>query len=337
MLLIFSCIPIRGMQAAAAENLTFMDALKKEVTLKVPAQRIVVVNSDAAEILCAIGAADRIVGISNYIAQNSIGTLSDLKGKPVVGSPQGPSLEKIAELAPDLVISYEMWLSKTDFEDKLKAFGIPVARITCYLVDRLETDILLLGRISGKEANAEQYAAFIKEQLDIVENRLQQIRQPVRGYTEGYGDYVTVSRGIGAAMILQHAGVINIADDLTVPYPAISAEWVVVQNPDVIIKAAGAGFIKTGYGISDTAPLSEFRGRILARPGWHNIDAVRNDRVYLVSAEIWTGPRAPVGILYIAKWCYPELFADIDPRAVHRQWLKKWHHKTLQGIYVYPQ
>ena len=337
MLLLFCGIPTQGMPVAIAQSLTFVDALKKEVNLSIPAKRIVVVNSDAAEILCAIGAADRIVGISNYIAQDSAGTLGELKEKPVVGSPQGPSMEKIVELEPDLVISYEMWLSKTDFEDKLKAFGIPVARIACYLVDSLESDILLLGRISGKEAAAAEYAASIREQLNIVDERLKHIKPPIRAYAEGYGDYVTVSRGIGAAMILEHAGVTNIAADLTVPYPAISAEWVVIQNPDVIIKAAGAGFIKTGYDVTDASSISEFRDRLLSRPGWHNINAVKNKQVYLVSAEIWTGPRAPIGILYIAKWCYPELFVDIDPRAVHREWLRKWHHKPLQGIYVYPQ
>ena len=72
------------------------------------------------------------------------------------------------------------------------------------------------------------------------------------------------------------------------------------------------------------------------RPSFRQLEAVKNGRVYLLSSEIWTGPRAPISILYIAKWCYPDRFKDMDPEAVHRDWLLTWHDKELKGIYVYP-
>ena len=69
-----------------------------------PARRIVVINGDAVEILCAIGAMDNIVGISSHTAKNP-GPAGEMTGKTAVGSTMSPSIEKIIECRPDLVIA----------------------------------------------------------------------------------------------------------------------------------------------------------------------------------------------------------------------------------------
>ena len=56
--------------------------------------------------------------------------------------------------------------------------------------------------------------------------------------------------------------------------------------------------------------MAEIRQEMLDRPELARVNAVKNKRVYLLSYEIWTGARTPVGMLYIAKWCYPERFKD---------------------------
>lgn len=45
--------------------------------------------------------------------------------------------------------------------------------------------------------------------------------------------------------------------------------------------------------------------RVMFRPGWKGISAVKNSRVYIISSDIYTGPRAVVGIAYFAKWIPP--------------------------------
>ena len=316
--------------------MTVIDAFANSVAILSPAERIVVINSDVAEILCALGADKKIVGVSDHISRNCSNLLPKLKGKPKVGSPQNPSIEKIIELRPDLVVYYDMWLPKEALEAKLAPLGIPVARIPCYRIESLEKDIRILGKIVGKEKESEAYIDFFQMYLNKVAARLMGLKKRVRVYAEGYGDYATVSTGSGAEQILRNAGVDNIAAGQPISFPKISPEWVVDKNPEVIIKAASSGWIKTGYGISDIKPIADFRDLLMKRPVWNHIEAVKKGKVYLVSYEIWSGPRAPIGILYIAKWCYPELFNDIDPKAVHQQWLMKWHQKKLKGIYVYP-
>ena len=328
--------PRIGATHGARKMITLTDVFGKEINVLAPVERMVVTNGDAAEIICALGASKKIIGISDYIGDVCSNLLSDLQGREMVGSTQNPSMEKILELQPDLVIASDRWVSDDAFEAKIGTLGIPIARIPCYRLNRLKEDIRLLGRISGKEEKASEYAAMIENALDGVSERLKKVKVPVRVYSEGYGDYVTSSVGSGAALLLERAGVANIAADQPVPFPRVSAEWVVVQNPDVILKAAGATYVKTGYGITNIKGIASFWDEILNRPGWYHINAVKNHRIFLISSEIWAGPRAPVGILHIAKWCYPELFEDMNPRAFHREWLQKWHHKELKGIYVYP-
>lgn len=330
------CFPSIGPAAESKRVLTITDAYKNKVNILIPAERIVAINSDAAEILCALQVAEKIVGVSNHISDFCSNLHSELRGKPLVGSPQSPSIEKIIDLRPDLVLYYDMWLPEDALEAKLAPLGIPVARIPCYRVDSLARDVRILGKIVGKEKEAEEYVEFFQKYLNEVTTRLKDVKRKTRVYAEGYGDYVTVSERSGADGILRSAGVENIATEQPVCFPKISPEWVVDKNPEVIIKAASSGWIKTGYGISDVETVADFRDTLLNRPVWNKIDAVKTGKLYLLSYEIWSGPRAPIGILYVAKWCYPEKFQDIDPEDIHRQWLMKWHKKELKGIYAYP-
>ena len=320
----------------SVEAFTFQDALKKPVTVKVPARRIVVLNSDAAEILYILGASNRIVGIGSYMANSGTGLMPSLKGKPSVGSPQSPNLEAIVALKPDLVVSYEMWLSVSALEYKLEPLGIPVARIPCYRLGEMARDVQLLGRISGTESRAKAFLSDFENTIRMVGQRVGDVKPRARVYAEGYTELTTVSGGIGADMLLKKARAVNIASDLAAAYPRVSAEWVMAQNPDVVIKALGVNSMKTGYDADDGVPMAGIRQSLMNRPGWHLMKAVKQGRVHLISSEIWVGPRAPVGILYIAAWSYPDLFSDIDLEAFHDNWLKTWYGKNLKGVFVYP-
>ncbi|MCK4326370.1 ABC transporter substrate-binding protein [bacterium] len=319
------------------EYVIVTDACGYEVKIPFPARRLVVTNSDAAEVLCALGAGDRIIGVTAHTARMCSDLFSQLKGKAIIGSWQNPSLEKIIELETNVVITYDMWRpSQKEFAEQLAPFGISVVRAPCYRIDRLAEDVKILGKIVGKEEEAQEYIEYYQRILDEVQSRLRSIKKKVRVYGESYGDYVAVSKGSGAYELLKRAGVDNIAGNQPISSPRMAPEWVVDENPEVIIKAASSGGVRMGYGILDKEAISNFRNRLVARPVWDRIEAVKKGRVYIISAEIWADPRAAIGILYVAKWCYPELFKDIDPEAIHRKWLMKWHRKELKGIYVYP-
>jgi iron complex transport system substrate-binding protein len=324
-----------GFADQPTSTLRFCDAFGNPVQVAAPARRLVVINGDAVEILCAIGARDNIVGISSHTAKNP-GPVGKLTGKTAVGSTMSPNLEKIIECRPDLVIAYEMWMSQKAFEAKLVPLGIPVARLYCYRIDHLDKEIRILGRLVGRQDQAEAYIAYKNRIIDTFKQRTGKLNPKVRVYNESYAPFQTVSDGCGADLLLDLAGLDNIAAGQSIPWPDATSEWLVEQNPDLIIKVASATFIKNGYGVDDVKAIDAFRNALITRPAWDRIKAVQNGRVHILASELWVGPRAPIGILYMAKWAYPELFSDMDPEAIHRRWLKQWHNRELKGIYVYP-
>lgn len=322
---------------AGKEKVSITDACGHKFDIACPVQRLIVTNSDAAEVLCALGAADKIVGITDHTARICSDLFSELKGKTIVGSWQNPSLEKIIELKPDAVITYDKWRpAEEDFAQRLARFNIAVIRAPCYKIDSLAEDIRILGKITGKEKKAEVYIDYYQKILEHAESRLKNLKRKTRVYAESYTNYYAVSKGSGAYEILERAGADNITGDQPIPSPLVSPEWIVDKNPEIIIKSASSGYLRMGYGCSDINAVAMFWNVLIKRPVWDRIEAVQKNRVYLICPEIWSGPRAAIGIIYIAKWCYPQEFRDIDPEAIHQQWLMKWHNKELKGIYVYP-
>lgn len=62
------------------------------------------------------------------------------------------------------------------------------------------------------------------------------------------------------------------------------------------------------------------------RTGW-GLSAVENDRAYLLERDLMWTPRYLAGRCYMAKWFQPELFKDLDPEDILRE-----YHEEFMGI-----
>lgn len=78
----------------------------------------------------------------------------------------------------------------------------------------------------------------------------------------------------------------------------------------------------------------------MSRIGWSNITAVKDGRVYMLLYEFGASPGVPVAIAYMAKWFYPELFSDLEPQAIHHEYLNEIQGLNYDlkdhGVFVYP-
>ncbi|MGQ9920587.1 MAG: ABC transporter substrate-binding protein, partial [Desulfobacca sp.] len=315
---------------------TFTDEAGKQVAVRVPVRRLVTTNGMVAEIICALGGADTIIGVTDHTLQYQTALLVDLKDKANIGSASSPSIEKIVELAPELVIAFYPWMAPPDLESKLSPLGIAVARLNCFRAVRIFQEIEIIGKLLGKEQEAANYRASLQECLALTTARVQGKVKPVRVYSEGFAENSTSSDKAPDRELFAMAGMVNIAAALPVPFPKVTPEWVVAANPAVIIKSIVASAGGMGYGFGNRAAIQQLYAALVRRPAWEQIDAVKNGRVHLLASEINSGPRLGIGLLYKAKWCHPERFQDVDPEQIHRQWLRRWHNQELRGIYVYP-
>lgn len=94
-----------------------------------------------------------------------------------------------------------------------------------------------------------------------------------------------------------------------------------------------------GYSTTDTSDFEALLNGTLNQTGWENIDAVKDKKVYMFSSEL-QNKRYFIGLLYTAKMVQPDLFEDLDPKALHQEYLTRFQNLSLdldeQGVFIYP-
>lgn len=140
---------------------------KTTVTMNQTAERIVLLNSNAGEILYLLGDADKVVGISQSIANNA----EQRKMYPnatIVGAWNEPDVEYLTSLDVDLVIGYAT--SKPKNAEVLASAGIPIVYVDCTKPETMTQDIVEIGKISGNVELAEKIADYYDEVITEVES-----------------------------------------------------------------------------------------------------------------------------------------------------------------------
>ncbi|MFZ7137747.1 MAG: ABC transporter substrate-binding protein [archaeon] len=308
------------------ETITIVDGDEAEVTLTLPVNRIGCLNGGLAEVICALGGEDKIVARTDDVAFPV-----SLLDTPSVGlnAASAINLEVLMSLHPDLVVASSALDDETI--EIIRSFGVPVIIESTSNIDRLETIVTNFGQILDAPTKAEQILSNNEYYTNIVQERLQNLSTAERTtfYYEFRRIWYSMTNQTNMGKILDDCGGVNIASNSSVRYATLSAEYVIEQNPEVII-----------YSLSGTTNLTDYQAalnELLTRPELQNVPAVKNNRVHVFYYYLGAGIRYPVGELYFAKWFYPDLFADIDPSAVHEQLIRDYFGEPLEGTYAYPE
>jgi len=320
-------------------ELTVIDTANRTVTLKMPVERIITVTDDAAEALRVLHAVDSIVGVSVETLENEA-YLPEFSQIENVGRWNEPDFEMIFTLEPDLIISYKTATPKY-LDPTLEGTGISSVALDLYRADDMREEMMMLGYIVGKKAEAERYIELFNKVVDAVDEKVSQIPADgrTRVYLEGYSDLKTYTKGKGGDLACTMAGGVNIASDLEGSYPEVDSEWVMIQDPDVIVRLTAPSEMPCGYAVDDPSSFAAKEEEIMNRTGWDYITAVQDDRVYMLLYEFGASPGVPVTIAYMAKWFYPDLFPELNPKELHREYLDLQdldYDLSTRGVFAYP-
>lgn len=327
--------------------LTIADTSGRTTTLTRPIRRIALFNSDSLEMLRSIGLEpDRIVGVSKYVLEDPI-FYPEYQGTANLGSVWSPDYEQAASVRPDAVFLYATISQSScdDIENTLSAIdpGIRFFRFDSFRPTVYADEVRTLGLLLGKSEDADRFLAFYEDATGSVAEVVDTIpvkdRIPV--YLENWNDYKSAGKGSGYDEKIELAGGMNIFGDNPVEYPVIDPEAVISRNPGVIVKIVGSGETTFGgYGDDDISSFERVCRAISDRPVWNQIRAVRDGRVHIIHTDVIGGPEYFIGTAYFAKWFYPDLFPDLDPRAVHQQYLEEFQRLDYDlerhGTFVYP-
>lgn len=272
--------------APKTETRVVVDDVGRRVEVPQNPRRIVCTSPEATEILYAVGAGDKVVGLvhgCNYPPATA--------NIPKVGDFSQVSRERVMSLQPDLIITTGH--EQERIIKQLEPLGVAVLALMPRDARSVKRDVALIAAVVGEPEGGARVIAELDGDLAWVRERVGR-RDPAqrpRVYLEISPEpLMTVARGSFVHDAIEAAGGVNVGADLVRPYCRIDAEAVIASDPEVIILCHD--------GASPEA--------VKRRPGWDTIAAVRTGRVYVADADLIlrAGPRWGQGIKMLYRYFY---------------------------------
>ncbi|MCW1360357.1 ABC transporter substrate-binding protein [Campylobacter sp. US33a] len=196
-------------------------------------ERLVVLDPASVEIIYMLNSEDKIAGIAK-LEHSSIYPAEETQNLPSVGTFSNPSLEKIIALKPTLVIlsSYS-----TGLEQSLKNLNIKTMYLKGERLNDLFTNINTLATLLDKEKEGQML-------IEKTKRTLQDLKQdPINKsaiFLFSSNPLMAFSQNSLVADILELIGVKNLTPQSEIKRPIISSEFLIKQNPDIIILGINA-------------------------------------------------------------------------------------------------
>jgi iron complex transport system substrate-binding protein len=331
-------------------KLTLVDSADRIVTVNKPVERVVIDMPAAVEAITLLEAADKVVGRCDYINEILFPEIVEL---PVITGPGAYEIcyETVFELDPDIYLSWSApFPGLEDVIDTLEP-EITVVAINCCEPHTMVENTRKLRYLLNTEEKGEEYIAWYEGVIYSIEEKTTGLSEEEKpqvflkfpGWTpEALITFTNHDPGTRYRFTI--AGGINIAADLPGEWvPEVDTEWLIEQNPDVVVATIQPSLDpgSFGYDIDDDSVAEATRDGIMAMDVFADSNAVSEGRVYLHYADMMITPRFVVSIAYWAKWFHPELFSDLDPKAIHQEYLTDFlgidYDLSEHGVFAYPE
>ncbi|TDD15325.1 ABC transporter substrate-binding protein [Actinomadura sp. KC06] len=245
--------------------------------VKVPAdpKRIVSLSPTHTETLFAIGAGPQVVAVDDYSNVPANAPRTKLSGFK-------PNAEAVIAYKPDLVVLSDDLNGIVKALEKVK---VPVLlEPAASSLDEAYDEISDLGQATGHTEEAKK----------VVDGMRAEIQKTIAASSKGKGltyyheldnqlHSVTSKTFVGQVYgLFGLRNIADAADKASGGYPQLSREYLLKQDPDLIF-------------LADTKCCGQNAGTLGKRPGWSDLDAVKNNGVVELDDDVasrW-GPRLP--------------------------------------------
>lgn len=262
--------------------LTVKDQAGNTVTIPKIPERIVSLVPSNTEILFAIGAGKKVVGVTtndNYP--------KEVKNLPKVGD-MTINAEKVVAQKPDIIFASS--LNGKETIDKLKKLGLNVLILDANSIKEVYQSIDLAGQVTNQLHQSDELVGKMEAEKLRIFREVARAKQSktVKVWLESDPSLYTAGKGTLLNELVTIAGGDNVAKNLN-GWPQVSAEQVVTWNPDVIVSMYG-----------DTSTIRN-------RAGWSTIHAVKEKKITSIDPDIVSrpGPRIIEAMHQLAKTFYP--------------------------------
>jgi ABC-type Fe3+-hydroxamate transport system substrate-binding protein len=288
LLLLILYFIIRGTTPAFSYLVEFKDAQGNEITITKKPSKVVSLIPSITEIIFKIGAGDKVKAITYHDTCSP-----EMASKEIVGGFFSPSLKSIEAIQPDVIFYSRL---HKQVKDRFSHGKYKLINLETDSIEDSYKNILLLGKIFNKEKEAAGIVDEIKNQLQVITKKVSRIpkykrkrvirlmgRDPVMtpGDDSFQNEMIIAAGGI-PPRLGKNRNIVVITKD----------EWERF-NPQVIYGCGGD---------------SETARKFFNRPGWKDVDAVKNGTIFYFPCDLTC--RASTNTGYFVSWLSSRIYTD---------------------------
>lgn len=264
------------------------DDVGRSVALPDSVARVVTLAPSLTEMVFAAGGGSRLVAVST--ADDFPPEVDDLQRLAAVPV----NFEAVVGMSPDLVLM-NAEVNRAEDADRLANLGVPAFVVATQGFDEVSADVRLIGTLLGTSQSANLQADLLQSAVDSLRSLTSNATRPRVLLLIGYNTLYAFGGNSYIHDVIHDAGGESITRDLQ-ENPELNEEYVVTQNPDVIIVAG-----------DETFRMADL---VDAHPAFRGLTAVQNSRVHAIDADLLLrpGPRLVSGAYRLATVLHPDLF-----------------------------
>lgn len=244
-------------------------------TVKVPTviTRGISLAPSLTEMIFAIGAGDKLVGVTTYCNYPA-----ETAAVEKVGDTQTPNIEKIIALQPQVVfVSTDSQLEA--FMQTLDEQGIAVYVTSPKSLEEVFANMRRLGELFGDKTRADTVVASLSARANAVSESKTSREKPRLFIQISNEPLFTVGKDSFLTAIVEQAGGVSVTKDVPTGYPTLSKETAAALDPDVILLSDSEDNREPNVALRDSKALKSGRvfrinADIISRPGPRLVDAL---------------------------------------------------------------
>jgi iron complex transport system substrate-binding protein len=228
--------------------------------------RIVCLTEETTETLYLLGEGDRVVGVSGYTVRPP-----EARSKPRVSAFINARFDKIEALHPDLILAFSDL--QADIAADLIRRGYPVVTFNQRSIAEILQMIRMVGSLVGRASDADGLAHQLEAGLEGIRQQADRLSRRPRVFFEEWDDPL-ISGICWVDELVEIAGGQPLFPELRAASLAkdriVAPEVVADKDPEVIVASWCGKAVK--------------KRKIVERPGWAQVAAVRDDHVYEIKS-----------------------------------------------------
>lgn len=254
-----------GTEQVETESIEVTDLKGNKVVFEELPERIVSLSPANTEILFALGAGEKVVGVTSYCNYPE-----ETNNIDKIGNFEGANLELIKSAEPDVVLAGGY--IQEDLISSLEALDIPVVSTEALDFTGIYDSIKLISEISGTVEKGKEIISDMENKIENTIQKTKDLDKPKVFYVVWTDPITTAGNKTFIDDIIKTAGGINTAEKVE-NWAKYSAEELLADNPDMLIAS--------NFCTPEAVSKEYFEESDI----FNKLDCVKDGKIYMISND----------------------------------------------------